>query len=432
VSVVWTSCAGGAIGLGVWAAMWRARVSGRLGGGRLALAVFAIGLICRVALMLGTPVFHAPDERGHLNYVAYIATNHALPVQEQLLKVDNAKGNWSFIHPPLYHMLMTVPYGVAGAAGFRDPEGRVLVMRACSILLWCASYGCVVLWLRRFPVRDPALAGFVLAHLGLLPTHVFISSVMNNDNLLIFLGALVMLVMLRPLTPASMALAGGLVGLGMWTKYNAGVYGIAIGAWLAMMLLSRRLSLWRTIREGACFGLAAGLVWAPLALRNIRLYGSPTGESFYYEHLVEHWTFPEVVSYMVKTYWATCGVYNQFVFVPRIVGVVVTALIVGGFLVALLRRGPGRDLLAQRDFYMTAMLAAAAVLVGVFLRMGMQYGACQGRYLFVLLVPLAIFIGMGARTLLPVLRSPNADVHIAGFFATYALAFIGYSELFRA
>jgi hypothetical protein len=428
----WTTLAGGIAGLGVWAALWRARAAGRLDGGRLALAVFGVGLICRVTLMLGTPVFHAPDERGHLNYVAHIAEHRSLPVQEQLVKVDNAKGNWSFIHPPLYHVLMNLPYAAAGAAGIDDVGGRVRVMRACSILLWCASFGGAVLWLRRFPLRDPALAGAVLAFMGLLPTHVFISSVMNNDNLLILLGVLILLVLLRPPSPATMALAGALTGLGMWTKYNAGVYGIAVGAWLAALLLSRRLPLWRAVREGLCFGLSAAAVWAPLALRNIRLYGSPTGESFYYEHLVEHWTFPEVVSYMVKTFWATCGVYNQIILVPRVLGVLATAALAGALVAALLRRGAGRELLAARDFQMAGFLAAAAVLVGVFVRMGMQYGACQGRYLFVLIVPLAVFLGLAARTLLPVLRGPDADVHIAGFFAAYALAFVGYSEVFRA
>ena len=71
----------GAVWFGMW---WRQRshsVSGRL----FVTTVLIAGLVVRLAYVFLTPVFYAPDEQSHFNYIKHLAENKSFPVQTSKL-----------------------------------------------------------------------------------------------------------------------------------------------------------------------------------------------------------------------------------------------------------------------------------------------------------------------------------------------------------
>jgi 4-amino-4-deoxy-L-arabinose transferase-like glycosyltransferase len=278
-------------------------------------ARLAVGVVIGFMVVAGlyareTPFFEAPDEAAHLLYVHHLLESGELPTLDESREAVFASGATHRHHPPLYYLLgaalvslterddldayRTVnPQGalgvvqphnqhvflhpVAGPGG--DTATAIWLLRGLSIVLGAGTIAMTyrIGWI----VSGRALVGVLSAALvASIPTFVFISASINNDNLVTFLYTAGIYWLVSRWHQARMtgrdALLVGLILAGAaLTKVNGlslfGVIGagVMLGAW-------RGRWTWRAaLRTG---GIALG-VTAILAgwwyLRNFNLYGDP-------------------------------------------------------------------------------------------------------------------------------------------------------------
>jgi hypothetical protein len=388
--------------------------------------VLALGLAGRLAYVFLTPVFYAPDEQSHFNYLKYLSEHHAFPVQAA--KLGESDNEWEYLQPPL-HYLATLPVYQVMDRMFHHPAATVFALRLCSVLLWLLNVRLGLWLLKRLEVRDDFLWLGVMTLVCLLPTYSFVSSAINNDNLMIPLGTglLCLMARWRPALKPSLAL-GGLLGLALWVKQSALIFFPAI-ALLLLVARFRQPFSWRILAGHLLlvFGLPA-LLYAPWALRNRRVYGTFTPEDIF----AATKTWPSLVDALlsathnlVKTFWSVSGISNDVGYPFPLLGMGFALLAVAGLALGL-KQDPQR-LAAVRAGLRQPIGAALAfgvfVNVTLVLRYGCLFGMGQGRHLFPLLYPVALVLVWG----LPVFPLKNLPIHFVGFWTTYALAFEAFS-----
>lgn len=415
-------------GLLLWGALlfWQRR--GMPDEGRLVGVVVAVGLICRLAFLFGTPTFYAPDEQPHFKYVQYLAEHQTFPVQSS--RTDEPSNDWEYYQPPAYYLLLAPIYAASQALG-STVWATVRILRFFSILLWLITLWFVVQTLDRLGVRDAFVRLFALGLVGLLPTYTFLSAMINNDNLLIALGSglIYLLVRFRPARWPAWIL-GGLLGLALLVKLTAVVYVFLVGLLALLALVRQKGTAWAVVRRAAAILALAAALWAPWGWRNWILYGSLTAEEvanipYAWETNVK--ALGATVEYMQRSFWAVAGIYNNvggsYPWIGRVVGYVAGIGLLWGLG---WRRARLQNLVPARPAVVVALIGAILVNVGLVLRFGLLYAQGQGRFLFPLLLPLALLLGVGLR-MLPWTGQPAMRAHAVGFWSAYALSFVAYS-----
>lgn len=378
-------------------------------------------------MMYFTPDFYAPDEQPHFKYIQFLAEERALPVQVSV--TDAPTNDWEYYQPPLYYAVLT-PI-VFTASGNQDAGYLLVRLRIVSILLSIATFFLALKILDHLQIRDTFVRAFSLSMIFLLPTYTFLSSVLNNDNLLVALGALILYFLAKGRSTAHSLLLGALVGLALLTKLSAVVYLVAIIALFVLEAARRSLTVRAAIRHTAFVLAPAAVIYSPWLLRNSLIYGNLTGESV--ANVLKDWPAqvnPVVFTarYMAESFWSASGIQNNIALVPQI-GVFLSCLAIAALLWAFAAR---RRLLAQMVgsgghlFLLAALLAIAANFALVF-RFGILYAQGQGRLLYPMLIPISILTAIGLRSLGSGELPLRSHTHSLGFFATYLLAFTGYS-----
>jgi 4-amino-4-deoxy-L-arabinose transferase-like glycosyltransferase len=213
--------------------------------------ILLLYLLLGVAYSWVVPLGEAPDEVDHFLYVRYLLEERAFPVMRPVA-ADNEPMEAN--QPPLFYLLnaavtasfpMTAPadlplnacftfdpydggrahfylHDAAEAAPFAPDYLAFRVARLFSVLL-----GAVVVWLAyrlgRQLVPDDGRVGLLAA--GLLafnPQFLFMMASVNNDVLTAVLGAAILTFSIQAAlnpSPRLFALLGGLVGLGLLTKF---------------------------------------------------------------------------------------------------------------------------------------------------------------------------------------------------------------------
>jgi hypothetical protein len=219
------------------------------------------------------PLGEAPDEAAHLSYARFVAKNARLPATLEERDAAGYRSTW----PPLYHFLVAVPVAIVGnepptrLKSVGDTPRRLIptngqtiaafihtadeawpwrgltlswhLGRLVSVILTalsvCTTYA--IAWRltrHRLPITSPtALATSAAALHAFLPQALFIGSVINDDNLLIFLSGLIFLTLIHctqhPTPPglAQFFFLGTLLGLATVAKYNALPLWIIITIW---------------------------------------------------------------------------------------------------------------------------------------------------------------------------------------------------------
>ena len=227
----------------------------------------ALRLLIVLYLCLGTlwavavPPFEKPDEIAHFSYLQLVATQFRIPRQATF---DHPFIENESQQPPLYYILVAVPYRIALALGVpatdltrwrlnpgyyaRMPDGHgeiqyyapdpehmsredrntvpldILLPRLISLLM-----GAGVVWLT-FRIAVLAAPGrkwlplVAAAGVATLPQFTFVASTVTNDNLSFLWGAATLLACIRALRAPAARLArygvwlGVIVGVGVYVK----------------------------------------------------------------------------------------------------------------------------------------------------------------------------------------------------------------------
>ncbi len=277
----------------------------------LAALFVALSLAYNVAL----PLYEAPDEHDHVSYAAWLADGRGLP---HLVNDRAAVGEiWQ---PPLYYALTALAlapfdraelatiaplsgdwqaglsraahyHTAAEAFPFRGAALAVHTARLISTLLGLVTITATYAIAR---LIAPALALPAAALLALNPQFIFLSTAVNNDNLVIALCSVALWILTRLIVgttagsnagataaPADgreplgwYALLGVVWGLAALAKLTGLTLGLPIG--LTLLYLARRRRSWRPLLLGGLItGGAMLLVCGWWFVRNWQLYGDP-------------------------------------------------------------------------------------------------------------------------------------------------------------
>lgn len=416
-----------AVGALLWVALaWRSAASS-LPVQRIVFMVFVVGLACRLVLLFATPTFYAPDEQSHFNYIKYLYEYQQFPVQTS--QTNAPTNDWEYYQPPLYYLLEVPIYAAARMAFGDSIRWIVWALRVPSVVLWGGNV--LLLWgiLRRLRIENRFVIAGAVSIVCLLPAYIVISSVINNDNLVVTLGGALLYLMTGALNGRRALLMGLLLGAALLTKLSAVVYVVALVALALAFVLKKQLAAAQAIARLALIGMLAALLFAAWALRNWYIYGDFTAEKV--ANVPKNWrSTAEAIGfthrYLLTSFWAIAGVQNNIVFLPA-VSFALTYLALIGLVYGLVaaRRACWSILNTPRGPFLAAAAAAVVANLALVVRFGLLYAQGQGRLLFPMLIPLALFFALGL-TYLGVERLRHAHVHIAGFFMTYALAFTGY------
>jgi len=428
---------GAAAGALIWVALWYKNRTAAISTKRLVVIVILIGLACRIVFAWFTPTFYAPDEQPHYNYVKYLYQNHSFPVQTS--KTGAATMDWEYHQPPVYYLMSLPIYRLADQ--LLTPEHQqffpVRALRFFSILCWAGTVILTLKILGKLRATDQFTQTFVVCMVCLLPTYTFLSASINNDNLVIAIGSMILYFLsLHQRTYHSLVIAGILTGIALLTKLSAGLYVVAIFGVLAARFVEKKLTFTRASTLFCLALIPATLIFTPWGLRNLFVYGSFNPEPVV--NVPVSWPSVYRAIFVIQdkikdTFWATSGIYNNIRFLPTL-GVHLTYFALIGLLYGAFAksrplfdylRGPGGA------FLIGTGLAIGVNIILTF-RFGILYNQGQGRFLFPMLIPISLLMAIGIKLLGISKHLEGAHIHTAGFFIVYVLAFAGHSLDFFA
>jgi 4-amino-4-deoxy-L-arabinose transferase-like glycosyltransferase len=383
--------------------------------------------MCRVVFSIVTPTFYAPDEQSHFKYVKYIAENGSFPVQTS--RTDDPTNDWEYYQPPLYY-LSAVPFYLLSQNLSSQEAIAVRVIRFFSVLLWGITVLFTFKFIERMSADDYFIKLFVMCMVSLLPTYAFLSSTINNDNLLIVIGSIILYlgVQQKPSLRNSI-FTGLLLGLALLTKLTAVVY-IAFMMIMWLIRLITKTCNWSAIHHFVLTMMLALIIWTPWAWRNWSVYGSVTAEEIanvvhYCESVFQAgWN---VIYYVQRSFWAVSGIKNNVHFFYPIFGILIFCFATIGWFYGLATKKDKLTVFMGKNPY-TLIVLALTILVNLSLvfRFGMLYDQWQGRFLLPLLAPISLLLAIGLRVF-PVFDLKSSRVHLVGFFVTYVVSFTFYS-----
>ena len=253
-----------------------------------------------------TPPFEAPDEIHHLDYINYFAKHSELPIQNIPEKKVEGEGHQN----PLYYVVAgtlvkiltkknEVECSVSknkehiwnGGAKFHVPlferRGKTFPNFGASAVFYLLRFFSVFLGfgvlltinktLELLKI-DERIVFFTVAFFSFLPQFVFISSVINNDMLSVFLTSLALYYFYaffhkensRNIFKMFLFLA-----LSVWSKFYA--FGLVVPFLTAILLFSKKRHD-KKIFLNLIFGVILFVILLlPLFARNLFYYGNPLG-----------------------------------------------------------------------------------------------------------------------------------------------------------
>ncbi len=406
--------------------------------------ILAIYLILAVAYSLASPIFETPDEIHHVYFVKYLAETHTLPV----LGTETAAGEQALYgqeggQPPLYYAIgAAIISGVdtEGPPPERNPHASmgnplqpgnknliihspdeawpwhglplaVHLLRFFSILLgagtlffvWEIAEGL-------FPRQEP-LALAATAFVAFLPQFLFISAAVSNDNLIIFLSAFILWLILWLFGPdfrqtpawAEALLLGMFLGFAALSKLS-GLYlwMIAGGVYLVHTLIHRD---WQEMLPSALLtGLAAVAIAFPWYWRNWQLYGDPAALTPFLAIVGARPTPIHPRTEFQGLRISLLGLFGWFnIPLPRPIYQAWDAFLVIsllGFLQGVWRRRFHLRPLRRYAFLITLALWLGVILIALIRWISLTPGT-QGRLLFPAIASLGILLMLGWREWLP-------------------------------
>jgi 4-amino-4-deoxy-L-arabinose transferase-like glycosyltransferase len=423
-------CVVGAMGVGValWCLLFRGDLSPEHARQRMVITVLCAALAVHLVFSLATPTFRAPDEVSHFRYVEFLVKNHAFPIQGT--SWEDRFQRAEFYQSPIYYLLLTPAYGLMRDGLDLGDWAVVRVLRLLSIGLWCITVLLTLRLCRRLDVVDDFLETGCLCMVALLPTHVFISSVINNDNLLILLATAIIYQLAQPQSLTRSLGVGLLLGLALLTKVSALSLVVPIFTLWLLRWLTRMVDLREAVRHSVLMVIPGLVLFAPWALRNLELYGSFTAITVGNVPLglASTWdAATESAAVISRTFWTAAGRTNSIWFLPQL-GIALGCFALAGIGVGAFWRR--RELLEtvsrSTRVYLAALGIGLVFSAATVFHFATVYRQPQGRFLYPYLVPIALFFGAGLKAWRMERWLPNASLHMAGLFMTYLFGFCAY------
>ena len=429
-----------ASGIAFWAHLIGMDRQASLPTAKLLRRLLGFGLMLRVVFALCTPTFYAPDERLHYCYLLHLDQFRSFPVKglgQPLPEgfppphlIPNEPYDGEFTQPPLYYLLLLPLHRFAALFDVSDPLA-VRYLRLCNVILWLTGAILVLRALRRLNLSEEFIGVFVMAMVCLLPSYVFLTSMINNDNLLFALGCLIIFLAASEQCLRHSVLMGIALGCSLLTKMHGLSYLLIPVTVAAVDSLRRRGSLRILVVNLFIAILLTITICAPWAIRNVMVYSDLTGVMI--TQPVTRWTSAvgsadTVRRNITQTFWSASGLTNNVRFLP-VLGAHLWYLSLLGWGWRLLRRPKSSLDRLEGDrislwIGIGASIAANLVMAVVY---GFLYGQPQGRYLFPSLFGIGLFTAMGLDFLGVRQRIQESRAHVVGFFATYAFCFTVYS-----
>lgn len=386
--------------------------------------MIAVGLMCRLAFVFLTPIFQAPDEEEHWSYIQKLESERSFPVMRGM--GGDAEKDWEYEQPPLYYLLLAPVVGAAQGAGLGQ-EAMVHLFRLSSVMLWAVNVWLCTVLLRRLQVKDGFTWVFVLGMVTLLPTYTFVSSAINNDNLMAVFGSALLCVLAARGTSVLRAVGLGLLlGLALLTKKAALVFFPAV-VLLPLFDLWHNRTTWRPALVQVVVPMTLALMMlTPWAWRDWHVYGTLNPEVLAAPRKV--WPsmiygVASAVHNFVKTFAAVSGLSNNIGYPLPIPGecLLLLACVPGRWWPnrsPVAPRGDEGDSSTQLVFF---LIAGINILLVV--RFGYLLGMGQGRHVFAVLIPIALFLATRLRRL----SFAGLELAATGFWVVYAVVFTACS-----
>lgn len=257
-----------------------------------------------IVLALGysivNPLGEAPDEVSHYAYARYVGRERGLPPPE-----GAARGE--VFQPPLYYAIVGLATGWIAEGDFtikanndfslaektpnvllhtrqesfpyRDGALAWHLMRVLSVCMGAIAVWSVYAIARLVFPQNTSLPIAVATFTAFNPEFLFITSAVNNDNLVAMLSALILLLLVRLIIGESAGArvwisVGVLLGVGVWTKMSMLAF-IPLAGVAALVVARRRGE--SCARSSALIAIPALIVAAPWLARNWVTYGDPLG-----------------------------------------------------------------------------------------------------------------------------------------------------------
>lgn len=364
------------------------------------------------------PFNRAPDEFEHVHFnVEVILDQHRLPVSgvdDLAAYAATTTQSWgrvvsrySYCIYPAFNYLLSAATAAIARDSLDWPVWRGA--RLASLAWGLLFLNALALALRQVTSGRwaPALAATAAA--ALLPQVVFLASYTNADIHSLAASALLALALLNVWHQShrfALLWLGLATGLILVAKYN---YFILLSAPPLLLLALARRDHWTMRRLASALGqvvLVAGLFSGGWFIRNLLLYGDPLGQNFALR-LMHRYAEPRAplpitwnnlwlllqLNFHGQTFESLLGRFDYMILrMPglayRVAEVVLGAAGLGGLLVLFLRR----DKAAGRGLAALGALVFASLALHVYNSMVNDYQP-QGRYLFPVLVPCALYCG---------------------------------------
>ncbi len=427
LSIILIRVGGSLLGIALWVGLFYRNKVSEVSTRQLFTIILLVGLTCRIIFSLFTPTFYAPDEQAHFKYVEYLAENHSLPVQRS--HTFSPSNDWEYYQPPLYYLSLT-PFYLLFQKTFQNDAVTVRLLRLFSVILWAITVFFAFKILKKLNIHNVFIRLFVIGIVSLLPTYTFLSSVINNDNLLIAIGSGILYLVVQTKTSLkNWMLIGIFLGLGLLTKLTAVIYIILI-VLLFLIGLIRRTIGWNAILRFVLPITLAVLIWTPWAWRNWNLYGSITAEEVAND--VYRWqstidAVRNTLTYIHGSFWAVSGIHNNIASFYPTIGKHIFYFAVIGLAYGLFSKRENLILLVKENANII-IASAISILINLMLvfRFGVLYYQGQGRFLFPLLIPIALIMAVGLK-MFSISDSKKTPVHLTGFLITYTISFTFFS-----
>jgi hypothetical protein len=396
-----------------------------------------------------TPLWNPPDEERHFAYCEYIAQNHRLPVYR-----PDYEGNMVSMafHPPLYYIigalfikndreLLEEQIEVNDGPGFNrmlPPKnqygstysGKVRSAHLLRLFSLIVSGSTIFLIYRialmLFPDAAP-IASLVALLVATIPQFLYTSASISNENLNTMLSSAYLLALLyvfsAPHQIRYQIMSGFILGLCLLSKTTALMYLPVTGG----------LICWQSFKEkrnpivplGIIIGIAL-LLGGWWYLRNWLQFNDTTLSKTV--EVLNNWhirspdrgtdlSWSEAMQIAHKTFVTFFGGFGPLHFPIAGYHIAFYGIIVGAGCAGFFRYLYGRKQNAFQAQVLMLFLLSILGGVGIYVYLNIEYtGFFLGRYLYIVMAPLAIVIGSGFYLVLP-LRVRSGVLSVVCFLA---------------